>query len=241
MRGISTIVEMARLICQQPLEVMATPGHGRSYGLSNRVLGRTLPGIVPCGLWKALSERSSLPSYGLLTDIGNDLLYDVPVNQIAEWIDTSLTRLSPQCEQIVITRLPVINLQRLGNARFICFRTILFPRCRKTLETIVDEAQQLNELVSQLAQRHHATLVEPQATWYGLDPIHIRIKNLSVAWSNVLENWNDGKKIENFFPSFRRWIYLRTLRPEKRNFFGVSNGQTQPSGQFADGSTISFY
>ncbi len=82
-RGISTVVETAQIVCQRPLEILAAAGLGRSYGIDSRVLGRTLPGIVHCGLWNTLSQKRPIPTYALITDIGNDILYSVEVSQIA--------------------------------------------------------------------------------------------------------------------------------------------------------------
>ena len=59
-------------------------------------LWRELPGIVECGLWDALAQRPPAPTVALLTDIGNDLLYDVPVPQIVSWVETCLDRFSPR-------------------------------------------------------------------------------------------------------------------------------------------------
>jgi len=70
-RGISTAVETARLQWGRPLDVMAALGHGRSYGLASRLLCRTLPSIVECGLWPALAARPPAPTAALVTDVGN--------------------------------------------------------------------------------------------------------------------------------------------------------------------------
>src|SRR5262245_61538357 len=68
-RGISTAVETAGTLLGRPLEVLAAFGHGRSYGMSNCVLGRSLPGIVECGLWRSLAALPPAPTSALVTDI----------------------------------------------------------------------------------------------------------------------------------------------------------------------------
>ena len=44
-----------------PLEIFAADGHGRSYGMASRVLGRELPGILECRLWETLASRPAAP------------------------------------------------------------------------------------------------------------------------------------------------------------------------------------
>src|SRR5262245_2033911 len=70
-RGISTVIETAGSILGRPLEVLAAFGHGRSYGMSSSVLGRSLPGIVDCGIWQSLAARPPVSTSALITDIGN--------------------------------------------------------------------------------------------------------------------------------------------------------------------------
>src|SRR5262249_31136095 len=111
-RGISTVVETAQSILGQPLEVLTALGHGRSYGIDSRMLGRRLPGIIECGLWEALAGGPSRPTMALLTDVGNDILYDVDVPQIVAWVDCAIDRLQSAEAQISVTLLPVAGIER---------------------------------------------------------------------------------------------------------------------------------
>ncbi|MEX0819484.1 MAG: hypothetical protein WD070_07815, partial [Pirellulaceae bacterium] len=74
-RSPAIVFDSARSAWGSPLDIVAATGHGRSYGMTSCVLGRTLPGILQCGLWEALATRPLVPTAALLTDIGNDILY----------------------------------------------------------------------------------------------------------------------------------------------------------------------
>lgn len=120
-RGFSTVVETLRLQHQlRPLRIVAALGHGRSYGQRSSVLGRSLPGILDCGLWDALAAGLALPadarnvqkgtqsdesasgrhsrpcgapSFALITDIGNDVMYGVQPATIIGWVEQCIDRL----------------------------------------------------------------------------------------------------------------------------------------------------
>lgn len=126
-RGLSTVIETAQIACGQRLEVLAVLGHGRSYGMESSVLGRTLPGIVSCGLWEVLQRQPSPTAMVLVTDIGNDLLYGVSVDQIANWLDTCFARLAPLSTRTVVTTLPIESLRKISKSRYRLMRSFFSP------------------------------------------------------------------------------------------------------------------
>jgi len=240
-RGLSTVVETAQLVLGGSVDFLGAIGFGRSYGMTSRVLGRELPGILDCGLWDDLSRRPPAETYALLTDIGNDIVYGAEVEQIGEWVEQCLERLTPVCKQVVVTELPLDSLSTLGPLRFVLFRALLFPRSRLSLKDAQSRARSLNTRVVQLAQRHGACVKKPKAEWYGLDPIHIRMRHWSQAWHGILCNWRDGVRPSRARGSFTRWLGLQRQRPQSRHLFGVHQQRAQPTCIMRGGSTISLY
>ncbi len=94
LRSISTVLATAERLRGQPLDFLAAAGHGRSYGLTSRVLGRSLPAIRACALWETIFRRPQVPTVSLVTDVGNDLLYGASVETIASWVEECLTKLA---------------------------------------------------------------------------------------------------------------------------------------------------
>ncbi len=240
-RCLSTVVESAQLVLDGPIDFLGAIGFGRSYGMTSRVLARSLPGIVDCGLWTGLSCRPPAETYALLTDIGNDIVYGADVGQIAQWVGQCLERLAPICQRIVVTELPLDSLSTLGPLRFGLFRALLFPGSRLSLKDAQSRAQSLNASVVALANRHGACVETPKAEWNGLDPIHIRMRYWSRAWRAILCNWRDDFRSARAKGSFMRWFELQRQRPQSRRLFGIHQQRAQPTCTLRDGSTISLY
>ncbi|MEE3369524.1 MAG: hypothetical protein VX346_09300 [Planctomycetota bacterium] len=240
-RGISTVVEIAKTKWGTPLDIMSALGHGRSYGKTQRVLGRTLPAIIECGLWQDLDERPQADTASLITDVGNDLLFGVPPLRVVEWIDQCLERLASVSQSLVITELPLNNLSKLSASRFRLFRTILFPSCPMTLLETGKAAEDLNDGLLKLANRYGAQVVRPDEAWYGFDPIHIKMRHWPMAWAQIMQPWSQQPLAVPAKGSFFRWLWLRRLTPHYRQILGFDQRKNQPVARFADGSQISLY
>jgi hypothetical protein len=241
-RGIAPAVESACRLWGGPLDILAAYGHGRSYGLRKGVLGRALPGISECGLWQALERRPPAPTAALLTDVGNDLLYGVPVPQIVGWVEACVERLQRVGARIVLTPLPLCSVATLSPARFVFLRSVLFPGCRLSHAMLLEQAGELDRRLRALAREKDLRLAECRLQWYGLDPIHIRRSRLAGAWHEILSQWSDAPLPSAGSRSpWRRWLYLQLLAPERRWLFGRERWQTQPAGVLEDGTTLALY
>lgn len=240
--GIGNAIQTAERVWGKPLDVLAALGHGRSYGRTSRVLFRQLPGILECGLWSALSAEPAAATAALVTDIGNDILYEEPVERVAAWVEACLTRLRAAGSCIAMTELPVKNFSLLGHRRYEFFRRLFVPRCRLTLDEVKARALELNARLIEMAPRYEAALVAQQPTWYGLDPMHLSRLRRHHAWQAMMTPW----KPENFrakftFSAFARGAYWRMFAPERRWLFGVERCALQPTHTLRNGTTISFY
>jgi hypothetical protein len=240
-RSISTVVETAQGLWGSPLDVLAACGHGRAYGLTSCVLGRTLPAILACGLWKDLTRRPALPTAALLTDVGNDIVYGADADQVASWVRECCERLLPVCEAVVVTGLPLDSLRRLSGGRFRLLRTILFPRSRLTLERALHSTAQLDAQLRAMAEEYSVSFVTPRCEWYGWDPIHIRLRYWSRAWLHILSHAKPGTSYGGADGSLVRWITLCAQRPLYRKLFGITQHRGQPTCKLSDHSTVSLY
>lgn len=236
------VLQTALTLWGGPLQMLAASGHGRSYGRASRVLFRELPGIVECRLWDELARDPQLPTAALVTDIGNDILYEEPVARIAGWLETCFDRLAAARARTTVTLLPLDHLPAMSAARFYFFRALLVPRCRIGFEEIVDRAAALDEHVRRLARQRGFATIRPQCDWYGLDPIHIRFTRRRRAWHEILSGWAaPGEMPRPGGGQFWRSLYLRTRAPHERRLFGFKQRGRNPSARLHDGTTVTIY
>jgi hypothetical protein len=241
-KAFGTLVETSRRAWGGPLQIYAAFGHGRSYGHASAVFGRVLPGIIKCGLWPAVDCEHAGSTAALVTDVGNDILYGSSVAEIAGWLEVCLDRLARARANTVVTLLPTENLATLSPARFRLLRSIFFPGSRITLTEVAERAHALNERVQELASARGFVTARQQAHWYGLDSIHIRYRQRSSAWHQVLSSWPGiVTPLEPAGGRVVSTLRLRAFAPHQRRVFGIEQRAMQPRARLRDGTTIAMY
>lgn len=243
--GLPAVFAALRRAAGGPVEVLAACGHGRSYVAWSRIAwgARALPGIPGCGLWQALEERPPLPTVALLTDVGNDLLYGPPVEAVLDGVETCLGRLAERQAAVVATPLPMINLEKLSPLRYHAVRTILFPGRGEPWPSLLERARELDRRLRRLAADQGAVLVEPRASWYGIDPIHVRRRQRRQAWDHILSHWSLRSARPPDLPAAEPAPRIRVpaFAAAEHRLFGVPRRTPQPACRLADGSSVAFY
>ena len=227
-----------------PVELLAAHGHGRSYGMTSRVLVRTLPGIRKCGLWDALEqgEDHDARPLALVTDVGNDVIYGVPVERILGWVDECLARLVGMNACISVTMLPLRSIQSLGRVRFEVTRRLFFPTHGPRWEDVQQIAPELDAKLREIAEQRGAAVVSPRDEWYGFDPIHIRRRHRLGAWREYFSAWPEfADRAGLTRPPRAERMRVHCARPASRTVFGRDQETRQPAIEFADGTSVSIY
>lgn len=172
---------------REPFRLIVTAGHGRSFGMPNTVLGRTLPSILECGLWETLDAlKPATVTQAIVTDVGNDLLYGADAKQTMDWVNETIDRLLACDARVLVTGLPMDALRGLSSRRFEFFRRLMFPNSTLTLDTALVEGESLNNQLLNSNSKQNTTCTTPVDDWYGFDPIHIRRRCRRKAWSRYL-------------------------------------------------------
>jgi hypothetical protein len=218
-------------------------GRGRSYGQSTVLLGRRLPGILDCGLWQALERGGEAPTAALITDIGNDILYEVPVERLVDWVAECFDRLAERRAATVVTQLPVENLKNLSPQRFLFYRRLFVPNCRLDQAEITARVLEVNERVVRMARERGLSIVAQQPRWYGMDPIHIQLSAWGRAWHTILSPWNEARAHERApaRASLLGVAQCALFFPENAAYFGIARSVRQPCAWLRDGTSIALY
>jgi hypothetical protein len=238
--GFATVLREARRLLAGPLEVLAAIGNGRSYGIASTILGRTLPGIDGCGLWRDLKAGPEAPTYAVIADIGNDIAYQVPVDQVCRWVDGAIERLQAAGARCVLTLLPLDRLRELSPIGFQIARQCLFPFRFFSHADTVTRAEALQSRLIELAAARGVPAAAHRREWYGADPIHILKRRREAAWREILASWSIEAPPAPLPPDWRVPGFLR-LAPERRKLLGLELRRRQPCAALADGSTLSIY
>jgi hypothetical protein len=237
-----TIVETARAMFAQPLEMFVAKGFGRSYGQQSKFFGKKFPGILQSGLWSSMDRAAPLPMVAIMADIGNDLAYEAPVARIVDWVDAALDRLQSRGAKVVLNNIPLASLRTVGAMRFHFLRKVLFPSCRLSRTELLRRAEGLSEALLRLAQERKTPVFSGEIAWYGLDPIHPRRRNAGEIWQRMLAELiprDSGAQLVR--PRSVEQLQLHRLRPESWVQFGAERQASQPRARLADGTTIALY
>ena len=243
-RGLPRLVATARGR-GGPADLLVAAGHGRSYGANSRVAWRRLPSILRSGLWQALDRLephgSTQPVCGIVTDIGNDLLYGFTVEQTADWVRECVARLADRGTRIAITALPLASVARAGALRYRLLRTVYVPGCPLSLEQLRAAAERLDEAVRGIAAEHGAVVVEQPGEWYGFDSIHVRRRRLDQLWTEVADAWGLPRPAARPRATLAEWSRVGRQAAEVRSLAGVMRYTRQPVLRWPDGGTLSLY
>lgn len=236
--GLPFLLDRLRRRARGPVEVLAACGHGRSYGDWSRFLFvRRLPGITACGLWRDLQAAPPLPTIALLTDVGNDLVYGEEPGTIAGWVETCLDRLAGQGADTVLTLLPLSRLEKLTGWQVRLAVSLLFPGRDAPWPGLLDRARDLDARLRRIAAERGVGTVEPDADWYGIDPIHLRRSRRREAWERVLSLW----PLPPESPLRPDSLRIPPLGAEDTCLLGWTLRHPQPAAQSQDGTSLSLY
>ena len=237
-RGFPTVVAVAQAAWGPNVEIVAALGHGRSYGAYSRVVVRGLPGILESGLWQALASFPEAPTRALVTDVGNDILYGFSAPQTLAWVAEAVGRLQRFTQDIVLTDLPLVSIRRLSRAKFLMFRTFLYPRCRLSFDQVTECAERVNAGLAELSATRGVRFFHLNPAWYGYDPIHIRPSVWRLVWPEILGSPASADKAR---VSRAESLRLHLMRPQRQWLLGMEQFAPQSGVALASGGRVWLY
>jgi len=236
-RSLPEFVREARWRLGGPLEIVVSHGSGRSYLGPSRLLGRGLDSIAPAEFW-SFEREPERPTYALVADAGNDLAYGSRPGPVADAIERLVARLTRGHARTVVLGMPLVTLAAIGAVRFHAARALLFPTRRIERARIQSDARALDDRLQAIAREHGAEFVTPRADWFGLDPIHVRLRARADAARVVFESFGPRHPVP---PHALELGALGRLKPAAWSWFGHAARWPQPSATLGDGTRISWF
>lgn len=231
-RGLPSVISTARTLWGPDIEVVAAFGNGRSYGAESSFLCWRFPAILDSGLWRHLERAPSAPTRALVTDVGNDILYQFSASRILAWVDESVSRLQQVTGDIVVTGLPPSSVTGVSPAKFYFFRTMFVPSCRLSLQDVVQTAVRVDAGLEEIAARRGARYIRLPPHWYGVDPIHIRPRWWRAAWQQILGTGHEtAVPVADVLPVY-------AMRRERQWLFGVEKTTPQRGRRLKRGARV---
>ncbi len=126
--------------------------------------------------------------YGILTDVGNDLLYGVAPEALMQSVERCFEAMQ-MCHGAIVMGLPIERLKRITPTQFLIFKKIFFPGSTISLKFAISAAHEVDQCMREAKRSAGCRLkwLTPPSRWYGIDPIHIRSRSQREAWRSVLE------------------------------------------------------
>ena len=191
--GWRSLLDVAHDLFQRPFDAHLVMGHGRSLAQTTTFLRTSYRGLLHSVAWDCLAKQPEQPTFLLLTDIGNDVLYGVDADQILEWVDQIVCRAATLTPVMVVTRPPMRSIERLPAWRFHLFRRLLWPSSQVSYTEALRTASAVDRGLARrfpaMAGQLTVELVAPSSQWYGIDPVHVRRRSRRAAWQSYLAPW----------------------------------------------------
>lgn len=188
-RGYTALVNcLARCLHPRPIEVLHAMGPGRGYCREGGVFHIVYPPIGISGLLSAAGERATNASrvIALITDIGNDIMYNVPASEIIFCLDGMLNDLNRMGAKIFVNPIPLVIEEDVSELQFRILRRVFFPQSPVDYSGAADAVREINQFLQESAgERIH--LLPSAKDFCGADKIHYSMLRSHKAWSNVAE------------------------------------------------------
>jgi len=186
-RGYTALAHfLARGLAPRPVRCLAAMGPGRGYVAPGGLWNITYPPIARCGLLDAVRERAADCGQvaALVTDIGNDIMYGVPAQEIIRSLEGIFQTFDAVEGQVVVTPIPLDLEKDISPGTFRLLRALYFPRSPVTLGQAAKGVGEINAFI--LARRSaRVRPVEGMEAFRGCDKIHYALRRTAPAWTRV--------------------------------------------------------
>lgn len=174
---------LKRSLYPRPVQFLFAHGPGRGYLAWGGFLRKVYSPIRSSGIFSA-ARANKCQVVALLTDIGNDIMYNVSPWDITACLEKIITQLQEFNAIILTTPIPSSLENKLNQFSFFCLRSILYPRSKVRYKEAVEGMRQINKfLKNSVSENLH--LFSGLEEFSGSDRIHYSLWRGHLAWSRI--------------------------------------------------------
>ncbi|MFQ5673470.1 MAG: hypothetical protein ACE5G9_10275 [Nitrospinales bacterium] len=157
-------------------------GPGRGYCAWGGFLRLVYPPIKNSRIFATAEENTPCRVVALVMDIGNDIMYNIPTEDIIACLEKIFRRLRQLNALILASPIPSYLETDLSQFSFLCLRSLFFPKSRVGYSQAVSGVRRINEF---LANAGDVRLLSGLESFAGWDKIHYSLLTGHRAWSAI--------------------------------------------------------
>jgi hypothetical protein len=163
-------------------------GPGRGYVSRGGILNAAYSPIINSGIFKAARSKKIKKQkvVALITDIGNDIMYNVSLDKIIDSLQHIFNVLDEIGANIVITSIPVDLENDISEFHFQILRKIYFPKSSVKYSQASNNIKAINQFILKTSKQK-ITVMHDMKRFSGIDKIHHSIFKSPLAWSHIAE------------------------------------------------------
>jgi hypothetical protein len=163
-------------------------GPGRGYVSRGGILNAVYSPIINSGIFEAARNKKIKKQkvVALITDIGNDIMYNISPDKIIDSLQHILNVLDEIGTNIVITSIPVDLKNDISELHFQILRKIYFPKSSVKYSQASNNIKTINQFILK-ASNQKITVMNDMKRFSGIDKIHYSIFKSPLAWSHIAE------------------------------------------------------
>ena len=182
--GLKRCIE--RCIFPRSASFVHAMGPGRGYVSQGGILNAVYSPILNCGILEAVRNKriKNQQVVALITDIGNDIMYDVSSEKIVGGLQYIFNALDEFETNIFITPIPVALENAISEFHFQIIRQVYFPKSPVKYFQASNNIKAINKFILQ-SFNQKITVINDMKPFCGIDKIHYSIFKSQSAWSHI--------------------------------------------------------
>ena len=175
-----------RCILPRTASFIHAMGPGRGYVSRGGILNATYSPILDSGIFEAIQRKriKNQQIVTLITDIGNDVMYDASPEKIIGGLEYLYNLLDEFEANIFITSISVDLENDVSELYFRILRKLYFPKSPVTYSQASNNIKAINQFILQ-SSNQRISVINDMKSFYGIDKIHYSILKSRMAWSHI--------------------------------------------------------